>query len=98
MKETYPAIYTVNVVFQAIFTLLWQIGLGLLCGYLLVTFAHTPEWVYIPAVLIGVITGFGSMIKFILGAMRSLDRIEAERRERLRAKRKKEQENGTENE
>ncbi len=92
----YSAIYTVNVVFQAIFTLVWQVGLALLIGYGSVKWLSAPSWIYVPLIILGVITGLFSMVKFILGAMRSLDRIEEERqrkyREALKAKEKQKNE------
>lgn len=82
MKDTYNAFYVINIVFQAIFTLLWQIGLALLIGYLAVDLLSAPKWIYAPLIAVGAITGFYSMIKFILSAMRSIERIEKERKER----------------
>ena len=32
VKETYSAFYVINIVFQSIFTLVWQIGLSVLIG------------------------------------------------------------------
>lgn len=87
VKNAYGAFYTVNVVFQAIFTLLWQILLSVFLGFVLVKYAHLPEWVYIPLILLGVGFGFFSMIKFILAATRSLESIE--RAEKQKRKEKK---------
>ncbi len=89
VRETYSALYAINIVFQAIFTLLWQIGLALFVGYALVEWASLSEWVYVPLILLGVISGFVSMIKFILTAMKSLDRIEEERRAKIKQREKK---------
>lgn len=77
-KKTISAVYVVNITFQAIFTLLWQIALGVGIGYLAVRFCSLPGWIYIPLILVGVITGFISMVKFLLGAMKSLDRLEGQ--------------------
>lgn len=85
VRETYSAVYVINIVFQAIFTLLWNIGLALLVGWALVRWASLPEWIYVPLIVAGVISGFFSMIKFILSAMKSLDRIEEERRQKIKS-------------
>jgi F0F1-type ATP synthase assembly protein I len=60
--------------------------LGVL-GFVLVKYARLPEWVYIPLILLGVCFGFFSMIKFILAATRSLERIEEEEKEKRKEKR-----------
>ena len=86
MKNAYGAFYTVNVVFQAIFTLLWQIALSVFLGFVLVKYVSFPEWVYIPLILLGVGFGFFSMIKFILAATRSLERIEEEQKQKRKEK------------
>ena len=86
MREKYSVFYVINIVSQSIFTLLWQIGLGIFIGFLAVEFFSAPPWIYVPFILIGVFTGLSSMIRFILAAMRSLDRLEEEKRQ----KRKKE--------
>lgn len=80
MKDTYNAVYVTNIVFQAIFTLLWQIGLAILLSWVAVDRLGAPGWLYAVFITIGAITGFISMIRFILKAMKSLDRIEKERK------------------
>ena len=75
-KQTYSFVFVLNIVFQSIFTLLFQVGLGVLVGWLLTSFANAPEWVYVPSILLGVGTGLLSMVKFIMSAMRSLEAIE----------------------
>lgn len=85
MKEAYSTVYVINVVFQSIFTLVWNIGLALLIGWASVEWFSAPDWIYVPLILLGVITGFVSMVRFILTAMKSLDRIENERRQKLKA-------------
>ncbi len=77
-KRAISVIYVVNIVAQAIFTLLWQIGLGLLAAWAAVKYLSAPTWIYAPLVLLGVLTGFWSMIRFILSAMSSLERLEAQ--------------------
>ncbi len=76
MRQKYSAFYVINIIFQAIVTLLWQIGLALLLGYALVRWASAPTWIYVPIITLGALSGFVSMIRFILSAMRSLENIE----------------------
>lgn len=85
MKETYSAIYVINIVFQSIFTLLWNIGLALLIGWGSVEWLSAPDWIYVPLIILGVIFGFVSMVRFILTAMKSLDRIESDRRKKIKS-------------
>ena len=89
MKEGYSAIYVINIVFQAIFTLLWNIGLALAISYASVEWLSAPDWIYVPLIIIGVIFGFVSMVRFIIGAMNALDRIESDRKKKIKANGKK---------
>ena len=79
VKETYSAFYVINIVFQSIFTLVWQIGLSVLIGWLAVEKLGAPDWTYVPLILIGVGTGLVSMVRFILAAMKSLEHIEQQK-------------------
>ena len=80
MNKTYSAFYVINVVFQAIFTLLWQIGTALAIGWIFVEKLNAPKWLYVPLILVGVGSGLVSMVRFILAAMRSLERLEEQGR------------------
>lgn len=71
-------IYLLNILFQAFFTLLFPIALGLGASWLLVRFASIPTWIYAPLVTLGALAGIYSMIRFILSAMSSLERLEKE--------------------
>lgn len=76
MRETYNAFYTINVVMQAIFTLIFDIGLAVLLAWLAVSKLGLPTWVYVPFIIVGVIVGILSMIRFLITAMHSLENIE----------------------
>ena len=76
MRGAYSAIYIVNVVFQSVITLLMHIGGGMLLAWLLVEKCGLPSWLYAITILIGVLPGFFSMIKFILSTMNALNHIE----------------------
>lgn len=77
-KKAISALHVVNIVSQSIFTLLWQIALGVGIGYVAVTYWSAPRWIYIPLILAGVFTGLVSMVRFLLAAMKGLDRLEAQ--------------------
>ena len=79
-KRTVSALYVVNIAFQAIFNLVCQIGLCILLSFLTVKYLSAPEWIYVPLILLGVFSGLYSMVRFILGAMKSLDRLEEQHR------------------
>lgn len=89
MKEGYSTFYVINIVFQSIFTLLWQIATALLVGWIFVRFVGAPHWIYVPLILLGVASGLISMVRFILAAMKSLERIEEERRRKRKTEEKK---------
>lgn len=74
------AMYVLNIIFQSFFNLAFPIGLSILGSWLLVDKAGAPGWIYAPLVIVGVIIGFSSMIKFILSAMRALDRLEEQKK------------------
>ena len=86
MKQGYSAFYVLNIVFQSIFTLLWQIALALFVGWIFIKFVGAPVWIYVPLILLGVATGVVSMIRFILTAMRALERLEEQRRKKKKPK------------
>ena len=85
VKQAYSTFYVINIVFQAIFTLLWQIATALIVGWLLVEKIGAPIWVYVPLILVGVLTGLVSMVRFILAAMKSLERIEEQKRKKKKS-------------
>ena len=92
MKSSYSTFYVVNIVAQAIFTLIWYIFTALLVGWLFTAKFGAPNWIYVPLILVGVLTGLISMVRFILAAMRSLERLEEQNRKKKKAKEKS---NGT---
>ncbi len=77
-KKFFNALYILNIISQAFFTLL--IPMALLGGvaWLLVAKLSCPEWLFVPALVLGVLIGFFSMIKFVLTAMAGLERLEKE--------------------
>ena len=84
MRRTYSIIYVINIVSQSIFTILLHIGLSLLLAWFLVEKCGAPNWLYVVILLIGVITGLISMIKFILSTMYALDKLEQSQKDKRR--------------
>ena len=84
MKGAYSALYTANVVFQSIFTLLVNIGAGLLLSWLLIAKLGLPEWIFVIVIIILVFSGLFSMIRFILSTMKALDNLEKSRNDKRR--------------
>lgn len=82
------ALHVLNILVQALYTLALPIGLGALISFLLTKYANAPGWIWAVLLVLGVGIGFYSMIKFILTASRTLERIEAEQKARDREKEK----------
>ncbi len=81
MKGFYNVFYVASIVFQAIFDLLFCIGVAILISWLLVSKLSAPTWIYAPFIIVGAVAGMISMIKFILRAMASLESIERSQKE-----------------
>lgn len=75
-KQTFSTVYVLNIVFQSIFTLLFDTGAGVLIAYLLNTRCGIGRWIFVPFILSGLAIGVFSMVRLILSAMRSLQRLE----------------------
>jgi len=80
-KKFITPVYIINMVMQALFSLIAPIGLMLGLAYLLVTYAEWPTWVYVIFIMLGVLSGLYSMVSFILGASRALEALERQHRE-----------------
>ena len=83
-RKLFNALYAINIVAQAIFTLAFPIALGVLGSWLLVTYAGWQGWIYAPLVLVGVLIGFYSMIRFVLTAMAGIERLEKQQDSELK--------------
>ena len=77
-RKIFNALYALNIIFQAFFTLAFPIGVSILGSWLLVTKAGAPGWIYAPLVLGGTVLGFYSMIRFVMTAMAGIERLEKE--------------------
>ncbi len=77
-KRFIGVMYVLNIVFQAFFTLIMPAALGFAIGWALVKYASAPDWIYAPLLVVGILWGFYSMIKFVLTAMAGFERLERE--------------------
>ena len=78
-KKLVSALYIFNIISQAVITLIIPLALGFGVSWLLVTYLSCPRWIYAVLITLGALSGFYSMIKFVLSAMAALDRLEQER-------------------
>ena len=85
MTKGYSTFYVINIVFQSIFTLLWQIAVAVLVGWLFVNYASAPKWIFVPLILTGVFVGLMSMVRFILASMKALERLEEQKRKKKKS-------------
>ena len=75
-KQTFNALYVINIVMQSIFTLIFDAGLFVFIGWLLTSKLGAPEWVYVPLILVGMALGVFSMLKLVTLSMHNLERLE----------------------
>ena len=87
-RKFVSAMYVLNILFQSLFNLATPIFLMLGLSWLSVSKWGAPEWLYAILGVVGALVGFVSMIKFILGAMSSLEHLEKEHKESDRQNKK----------
>ncbi len=68
--------YAVNIIMQAVFTLVIPAGLLLAISFLFVSRLGAPMWIYAIAITLGIIIGLISMVRFVIAASESLERLE----------------------
>lgn len=88
-RKVVSAVYLLNIIFQAFYTLALPIGIGALTAFLLTEYASAPRWIWALLLIIGVFIGLFSMIKFILTATKNLERLEKDQAERSAEERAK---------
>ncbi len=76
------ALYVLNIVFQAIFTLLTPPALLFFINYLCVSYLSFPKWSYAISLSLGFVMGLVSMIKFTIAASEGLERLEKQRKKK----------------
>lgn len=90
MKNGYTKLisplYVINIVFQAIISLISPIAIMLFFAYLLTEYASFKNWVYVVFIMLGVLSGLYSMVIFILRSSKALEAIECQNREKEASK------------
>lgn len=79
MRGALNFVYVINIIMQALFTLAFSIGAFFGLAYLSVNVLGGPTWLYVVFIIIGTLTGFVSMIRFVITAMQGYERLEKER-------------------
>lgn len=86
MKGAYGKIisplYIINIVFQSFISLVSPAALMLLASWLLDKYTSVGGWIYAVLITLGVITGFVSMIRFIIRGMAALEALERQQEEK----------------
>lgn len=77
-NRVFNTFYILNIVFQGILTLLTPAALFFFISYLLVKRCSFPDWCYAIAIILGILTGLYSMVKFLISATGAFERIERE--------------------
>ena len=78
-KRFVGAMYVMNIIAQAIVTLLIPAALMFFISWLFVAKCGAPEWLYAVLITLGIISGFISMIRFVIRASEGLERMEQQR-------------------
>ena len=79
-KNFVSTMYVLNIIFQAIFTLLIPPALLFLINYFCIVKLSFPLWTYAISLTLGFILGLVSMIKFAIAASEALERLEKQRK------------------
>lgn len=75
-------LYVLNIIMQALFSLIFTVAIFFGIAYLLVELVGWPSFLYAVFILLGVASGIYSMVKFILSSMAALEQLERERNSR----------------
>lgn len=75
-KKLFKAVYALNYIFQAAFSMLVPAGLLILGGWYLNSRCGWGKWVLVTAILLGVAIGFYSMIYYIVKTKDYIDPTE----------------------
>ena len=70
--------YSLNIIAQAIFSLGTPTALLFGVGWLLVSRAGAPTWIYAILLPLGILTGLVSMVKGVISATSALERLEGQ--------------------
>ena len=76
VKRIFRFAYAINFISQTAFSMLCPAGLCIGLGWLLTRWLHAGRWLLAAAIILGVLTGFYSMIYFIVKYGRTVDPTE----------------------
>ncbi len=85
-KRFFSVMYAVNIIMQALFSLITPAALLFALSYLFVKKLGAPEWIYVIAIVIGILIGLISMVRFVLSATAGLERLEKEQNKKQNRK------------
>ena len=80
MKNFMHAMYSMNIILQAFWSLLLPIGAAVLFGWLLTKRGGLDDYVFVILIVLGVFSGLVSMIRFLISALAGLERLEQEQK------------------
>ncbi len=86
-KKFMNAFSLMNILFQAIYSLVLPIGFGVLFSFLATKYLSAPKWIWAVLLILGTLVGLFSMIKFLLTALSGFERLEKEQETSAREKR-----------
>ena len=89
-KRLISAIHMLNIVFQALYTLILPVGIGALASFLLTKYHIVDRWIWALLLTLGFIVGLISMIKYTLTATKNLQLLEKQQEENAAAREAKE--------
>jgi hypothetical protein len=75
-NKAFGFMYSLNVIGQAIFSLLTPAALMFGISWLLINKLSAPMWIYAITLPIGIISGLFSMVKTVIAATGALERLE----------------------
>ncbi len=90
MKNHLPAFYGLHMIVQAIVSLVSAPALLTLLAWYLHTYHGVGEWIYAPLIIFGVLTGFVSMIRYLLAASAHSAVLEKQAEEKRKQQRRAE--------
>lgn len=79
-------VYYTNIVIQSVLSLLCPVALLTALAWYLVEKRGLPDWVYVPAVLLGTVSGLFSMVKYVISATRAAEALAKQRQAAARKK------------
>jgi len=66
VKKVVNTAFSINYIFQGIFSLVTPIGLMCLLAWLLTSKCHAPNWLWAVLIILGVFAGLYSMVKYLI--------------------------------